>query len=88
MGALAECEYQARPPTAPTPHLPGTVEKVDVMERRVASGCSAFHPQDGFPASGADPEAVGFIVGQANGGRLACGALLKVLGIVRQGGFE
>jgi len=38
--------YAATMPDEPTQFLPGTIEKLIVMQRRVAAGQSPFHPDD------------------------------------------
>lgn len=43
------CLYVCRPLGEPTTALPGTPERVAVLEARVAAGLELFHPEDYVP---------------------------------------
>jgi hypothetical protein len=65
----------------PTTALPGTVEKIGVMEYRVVNGQAPCHPLDGWPArllAGEDPELCAVTIEEKE-------RLLKVTGVIRRG---
>jgi hypothetical protein len=80
-GLTVKEDRPLRMASQPTTALPGTAEKVGVMEQRVRNWQTPCHPLDGWPArllAGEDPELCSVTVEEDQ-------RLLKVTGLVRRG---